>query len=139
MVLAINIGNTNITMGLQTKTQLLSFRILLNQYNTSPKIEQGIKSFIKEQGFLVKEFSGCIISSVVPEKSLLVFDAVKKLIKTQPILVSSMMDFGVDISLYDYSLIGTDRLLCCMNACYPVPYMVRQVSLTALQTRSMKN
>lgn len=126
MLLVINIGNTNITLGLQTSTTLLTYRILTKECNTSMKIEQEIENFITKQSFLLQQISDCIISSVVPDKSPLVSDAVRKLIKTQPILVSPRMDFGVDISSYDSSLIGTDRLLCCMASYekFKTPFIV---------------
>jgi len=126
MFLAINIGNTNIALGLQTDTQLLSCRILTKECITSLQIEQGIEAFINEHNILLQQIYDCIISSVVPDKSALVFDAFRKLIKTQPILVSPKMDFGVDISLYDCCLIGSDRLLCCMasHVKYKMPFIV---------------
>lgn len=126
MLLAINIGNTNITLGLQPYTQLLTCRILTEECTASLKIEQGIETFINGQGFTLQQISGCIISSVVPGKNTLVSDAVRKLIKAQPIIVSPLMDFGIDISPYDSSLIGTDRLLCCMASSvkFKMPFIV---------------
>jgi type III pantothenate kinase len=115
MILAINIGNTNLWLGLQVESRIISSRTSTKNCNTSQDIEQIILTFLMEQGFSSQEISGCIISSVVPKKIILVTEAIRSLISINPVLITSEMDYGIDIS-YDKTLLGTDRLLCCMSA-----------------------
>lgn len=126
MLLAVNIGNTNTVFGLQTATQLIFFRILTKECDTSLPIEQGITSFLKEHSILSQQITGCIISSVVPAKNPVLIKTLHKITGLWPNLVTSSMDFCINISQYDCSLIGTDRLLCCMAAYdkFKAPFIV---------------
>ena len=125
MILAVNIGNTNLCLALEVQSQIISYRTHLRKCNTSHNAEQIVLNFLKEQGISSQEISGCIISSVVPKKNTIVIEAVQRLFSICPILVTSEMDYGIDIS-YDKALIGTDRLLCCMAAFfrYKMPVIV---------------
>lgn len=116
MVLAINIGNTNLAFGLKNGGSLLSCHIPIKKCSTLPQIELALHSFFDAHSIAAQLISGCIIASVVPEKNKPVMKAVLNQLNITPVFVTPSMDFDINLSRYDCSLIGTDRLLCCMAA-----------------------
>lgn len=115
MILAINIGNTNITFGMNLNEKIVSFKIPLvsiNVLNFGHKIED----ILNEYKLSILDITDCIIASVVPNMLPMVEEIIKASLKVTPVVINSSMDFGIDISQYDGTLVGTDRLLCCKAA-----------------------
>ena len=96
MLLAIDIGNTNIVIGgIREDEILFKARIATDRTRTSDQYGVEIKNMIEAFGAKITEISDCIISSVVPP----VFNSVKtgviKVIGKQPMVVGpGLMDMG---------------------------------------------
>ena len=89
MLLAIDIGNTNLVIGcIENDKILFKARIATDAIRTSDQYGVEIKNMMEAFGVQVKDIDDCIISSVVPP----VFNSVKtgviKVIRKQPMVVS---------------------------------------------------
>lgn len=112
MVLAIDIGNTNIVVGGMTedetifvervstdtlKTELeyvVTFHALIDMYNLSPD-----------------QFKGAIISSVVPPLNHIIVSAVKKFFGIEPLLVGPGIKTGINIVMDNPGSVGSDLIV----------------------------
>lgn len=88
MLLAIDIGNTNLVIGcIENDKILFKARIATDAIRTSDQYGVEIKNMMEAFGVQVKDIDDCIISSVVPP----VFNSVKtgviKVIRKQPMVV----------------------------------------------------
>lgn len=112
MILAINIGNTNVAVGFFSDNSTVVNRYRHKEYKSQ---EDFIKSL--EADIWVKEnIESVAISSVVPELTPIVSAMLLKVIGKNPTIINTDTNFILDFSEYDSSLLGTDRLLCCVAA-----------------------
>lgn len=80
MVLAIDIGNTNVVIGGFQENQILFVeRVSTNQNATSLELAISIKTILEIYQIQTTEIEGCIISSVVPSINHAVRKAVEKI------------------------------------------------------------
>ena len=67
MLLAIDIGNTNIVIGCMKDDEIVfKARIATDRLRTSDQYGVEIKNMIEALGFRIDQISDCIIASVVP-------------------------------------------------------------------------
>ena len=112
MLLAIDIGNTNLVIGCIHNDQIVfKARIATDRTRTSDQYGVEIKNMIEAFGVKVKDISDCIISSVVPP----VFNSVKtgviKVIGKQPMVVGPGLKTGLNIHMDVPSQVGSDRIV----------------------------
>ena len=112
MLLAIDIGNTNLVIGGIRDDQLLfKARIATDRLRTSDQYGVEIKNMIEAFGHSISEIDDCIISSVVPP----VFNSVKtgviKVIGKQPMVVGPGLKTGLNIHMDVPSQVGSDRIV----------------------------
>ena len=122
MVLAINIGNTNIAVG-----NFSGNDAVVHRYNHKErKLQEDFINSLKEDFLNKKDIKTVAIASVVPELTPVISDMLLEATGKNPILINTSTDFGLDFSAYDSRLLGTDRLLCCVAALnkYQVPAIV---------------
>lgn len=117
MLLAIDIGNTNLVIGcIQDDRILFKARIATDSTRTSDQYGVEIKNMIEAFGVKVGEISDCIISSVVPP----VFNSVKtgviKVIGKQPMVVGPGLKTGLNIHMDVPSQVGSDRIVIAVAA-----------------------
>lgn len=98
MLLAIDIGNTNLVIGcIENDKILFKARIATDATRTSDQYGVEIKNMMEAFGVQVKDIDDCIISSVVPP----VFNSVKtgviKVIRKQPMVVGPGLKTGLNI------------------------------------------
>ena len=68
MLLAIDVGNTNITLGVYREKELIkTFRMTTKQARTSDEYGITICDILERRGIPSKEISAVIIASVVPD------------------------------------------------------------------------
>ena len=88
MLLAIDIGNTNFTVGVFKERELLAtFRITTKLQRTSDEYGIVFIELIRTRGLSPADIEDVIISSVVPNVMHSVVNAMKKYFNRQPILV----------------------------------------------------
>ncbi len=117
MLLAIDIGNTNLVIGCMENDQLrFKARIATDRLRTSDQYGVEIKSMIEAYGVSISEIDDCIISSVVPP----VFNSVKtgviKVIGKQPMVVGPGLKTGLNIHMDVPSQVGSDRIVIAVAA-----------------------
>ena len=117
MLLAIDIGNTNLVIGcIENDEILFKARIATDRTRTSDQYGVEIKNIIEAYGVKASQIDDCIISSVVPP----VFNSVKtgviKVIGKQPMVVGPGLKTGLDIHMDVPSQVGSDRIVIAVAA-----------------------
>ena len=117
MLLAIDIGNTNIVIGV-IEDDVIRFeaRIATDQVRTSDQYGVEIKNVLEAYGVTKDEIEDCIISSVVPPVFNSVKTGVVKVIGKQPMVVGPGLKTGLNINVDVPSQVGSDRIVIAVAA-----------------------
>jgi len=112
LILVIDVGNTNISMGLFNDDKLvLDWRIVTVSERTSDETGLLILQFFNYAGITKNDIKDVIISSVVPPVMYALELAVRKYVYKDPLVVSATTKTGINI-LYDNPLeVGADRIV----------------------------
>lgn len=117
MLLAIDIGNTNIVLGcIENDEILFKTRIATDTVRTSDQYGVEIKNMIEAFGVTKEDITDCIISSVVPPVYNSVRTGVIKVIGKQPIVVGPGVKTGLNIHVDVPSQVGSDRIVIAVAA-----------------------
>ena len=117
MLLAIDIGNTNILIGGIRDDQIVfKARIATDRTRTSDQYGVEIKNMIEAFGGHLSEITDCIISSVVPPVFNSVRTGVIKIIGKQPMVVGPGLKTGLNIHVDVPSQVGSDRIVIAVAA-----------------------
>ena len=109
MLLAIDIGNTNITLGLFNDEVLtLTARLSTDHRKTADEYAIDIKDVLALHGEEVSEVEDCIISSVVPSVGAAVSSAVAPLCDTVPLMLGPGVKTGLNIKIDNPAQLGAD-------------------------------
>ena len=109
MILAADIGNSNIVIGcFEGDSILFTERLSTNHHATAMEFMVLIKSALDFGGFGSQHFEGGIISSVVPEISRALKDAVEKVTGQTPLLVGPGVKTGINILTDNPAEVGAD-------------------------------
>ena len=100
MVLAVDIGNTNIVMGCFESDKILFVeRLSTNQQSTALEYAIMLKNILEIHSIDINDFKGGIISSVVPSVTLTMKEAMERLIKKRIMVVGPGIKTGLKINL----------------------------------------
>lgn len=127
MLLAIDIGNTNLVIGCFEGDDLLfKARIATDKARTSDQYGVEIKNMMEAYGVQVSDIEDCIISSVVPPVFNSVRTGVIKIIGKQPMVVGPGLKTGLNIQMDVPSQVGSDRIVIAVAALaeYPAPLIL---------------
>ncbi len=117
MLLAIDIGNTNLVIGCFRGDELkFKARIATDVCRTSDQYGVEIKNMMEAYGVQVGEIDDCIISSVVPPVFNAVRTGVWKVIGKQPMVVGPGLKTGLNIHVDVPSQVGSDRIVIAVAA-----------------------
>lgn len=109
MIIAIDIGNTNIHIGLFEKKRLLSsFCIGTDSNRSGDEYAATLKSLISAEGYEVSTLEGAILGSVCPNVTSKIQYAVKKLTGITPSIVGPGIKTGYPIKIDNPSELGAD-------------------------------
>ena len=110
MLLALNIGNSRISVGIfdSNGTISLKFKISTDIKKTSDEYCTLIRSIIKEQGITTDKIDASIISSVVPQLTSTLTESVKKITETTPLVVGPGVKTGFSIKIDSPAELGSD-------------------------------
>ena len=124
MVLAADIGNSNIVLGC-FEGEKFSFteRIATNHNNTATDYMVILKYILEMNQVNVKELEGCIICSVVPSVTNALRDAMKSLTGKDAKIVGPGIRTGLVIGIDNPAQLGSDRVADAVGAThyYPCP------------------
>ncbi len=127
MLLAIDIGNTNIVIGcLENDEILFKARIATDRLRTSDQYGVEIKNMLEAFGAKREDVTDCIISSVVPPVFNSVYTGVIKVIGKQPLVVGPGLKTGLNIHMDIPSQVGSDLIVAAVAALaeYPAPLVL---------------
>ncbi len=127
MLLAVDIGNTNIKFGIFDRDVLIrTLTISCNKNKTADEYGVELYSLIRVMGIHRTDFDGCIISSVVPVVTARIRSAVMDLLGIESLVVGPGIKTGLNIRIEDPSQLGADLVVACVsaNAKYPAPCIV---------------
>ncbi|MGK5093213.1 type III pantothenate kinase [Deltaproteobacteria bacterium TL4] len=112
MILAFDIGNTNIVLAVFKDAQILqSWRKTTDSELPEQEYETWLIACLNSQGIELGQLQGSIISTVVP-KLLPVFNKmVRKLIGKEPIGVSPKLNLGITLAVDAPEKVGQDRIV----------------------------
>ena len=113
MLLAVDIGNTNIVFALcdENSTQA-QWRISTEAQRTSDEYAVWLFSLMSAQGFSPADVTGAILSSVVPDANFAVKTFIRSYLRTDPLLVASgAVELGMKVLIDQPRELGADRLL----------------------------
>ena len=117
MLLAIDIGNTNLVIGCFDKDAIVfKARIATDKTRTSDQYGVEIKNMMEAYGVHVSDIDDCIISSVVPPVFNSVRTGVIKVIGKQPMVVGPGLKTGLHIHMDVPSQVGSDRIVIAVAA-----------------------
>ncbi len=112
MILAIDMGNTRISVGLYPKAggQLrAAMRLTAAVPRTADEYALCLKSFLSEHSVNAGQIAGCVISSVVPRLNRPVGDALAAVIPgCRPLWVGHGVKTGLDIRIDHHTELGSD-------------------------------
>ncbi len=117
MLLAIDIGNTNLVIGvIQNDEIIFKARIATDYTRTSDQYGVEIKNMLEAFDVKREDISDCIISSVVPPVFNSVRTGVMKIIGKQPMVVGPGLKTGLDIQMDSPAQVGSDRIVIAVAA-----------------------
>lgn len=112
MLLVIDVGNTNITLGVFKKEELLgTFRMTTKLPRTSDEYGIMLKELIERQGISSKDINAVIIASVVPDIMHSLGSAMIKYFGIKPVIVSAGIKTGIRIVTESPKQVGADRIV----------------------------
>ena len=112
MLLVIDVGNTNITLGVFKKEELLgTFRMTTKLPRTSDEYGIMLKELVERQGISSKDIDAVIIASVVPDIMHSLGSAMIKYFGIKPVVVSAGVKTGIRIVTENPKQVGADRIV----------------------------
>lgn len=117
MLLVVDVGNTNITLGVFKDSSLLaSFRLTTGISRTSDEYGLLLCDLIEHRGMKVKDITAVIVSSVVPALMYSFNSGVKKYLSLTPFEVKPGTKTGIKITTGNPYEIGADRIVDAVGA-----------------------
>ena len=124
MVLAVDIGNTNVVVGCFIGEEIRSLgRLATNRGATELEYSVQIRNLLKLSGMTPEGFGGAIVCSVVPAVTDVMREAVKLLTGKPVMVVGPGLKTGLKINIDNPAQLGADRVadaVAAMNE-YPLP------------------
>lgn len=111
MLLVIDLGNTNLTLGLYAGEQLrLHWRLATDAARMPDEYGIQMHSMLEHGGCQPQELSGICLSSVVPQLTERIVQACQAYLERDALVVSSALKLGIRIGYEEPSAVGSDRL-----------------------------
>lgn len=112
MILAVDIGNSNIVIGVYDEDNLAgSWRMVTRSEKTSDEYGIFILSLLKHSNIDKNEIKSAIVSSVVPNVMHSFENALRKYFNIEPIIVGPGIKTGITISTDNPREVGADRIV----------------------------
>lgn len=112
MILVLDVGNTNMTLGIYKGEELkATFRMMTKTPRTSDEYGVMITQLLKNRGMEAMELEGSIVASVVPDVMHSLMGALVRYTGTKPINVGPGIRTGIRIVTEEPRAIGADRIV----------------------------
>lgn len=117
MILALDIGNTNITIGVYDDRKLLFVsRMATDSSRMEDQYAIELRDILDIYGISLREIEGAVISSVVPPLTTFIVRAINRLTGVDPICVGPGTKTHVKIKIQQPDMVGADLLVGCVAA-----------------------
>ncbi len=127
MLLTVDIGNTNITLGAYNGN-ILTFtaRLSTEQHKTADQYAVELQSMLALNGYSGEDIEDCIIASVVPQVGKSMSNAVSKLCHIVPLMLGPGVKTGLNIKIDNPAQLGADLVAGAVGAidAYTMPCVV---------------
>ncbi|MGM9552503.1 MAG: type III pantothenate kinase [Clostridia bacterium] len=112
MLLAIDVGNTNIVLGVFDKEKFVkSFRVATSYEKSRDEYGMMFLQLLLFNGIEARDIEDVIISSVVPPIMYSLERAITKYLGKKPLVVTNKLDLGLNIKYENPNEVGADRLV----------------------------
>lgn len=112
MLLAVDVGNTNITLGVFNGEELVgTFRMTTRIARTSDEYGMIISEILEQNGIAHKDINDAIIASVVPALMHSLTSGIIKYFHIEPIIIEAGIKTGIRIATENPKQIGADRIV----------------------------
>jgi len=112
MIIAVDIGNSDVVLGLvKDSNTLQSWRLHTSIHQSVDEYEILVRGMLFACDFSLEEAQGAVLSSVVPELTEVFTILLENLIGKSPILVSHECNLGIEINTDTPAKVGQDRLI----------------------------
>lgn len=117
MILTVDVGNTNIVLGVY-KEEKLAFvsRLSTNVHKTDSEYATKIRSILSLNDVDSHSLRGAIISSVVPNLNHVLLRAIKMVYGVDALLVGPGVKTGINLQVDNPSQVGSDLICGCVGA-----------------------
>src|SRR5256884_4170155 len=111
MLLAIDVGNTNVPLPLSAGERIAAdWRVTSHRERTADELAIEIRQLFDLQGFQLNVVTGVVISSVVPTINPALVEASRRYLKCEPVMVGPGVKTGVRIRYDSRKDVGADRI-----------------------------
>lgn len=112
MVFVIDVGNTNIVLGVfKDKKLLADWRLSTDVPRTADEYGMLIKALFDNAGYRIDMVEGIIVSSVVPNIMYSLEHMIRKYFKIEPLIVGPGIKTGINIKYDNPKEVGADRIV----------------------------
>lgn len=137
MILAIDIGNTNIVIGCidENKTYFVE-RLRTDASKTALEYALDLKNVLELYGITREDLQGSIVASVVPPVSTTIRQAMEKVTGRKPLMVGPGVRTGLNIKVDNPASVGADLIVAAVAAVrdYPVPLIIIDMGTATTMT-----
>ena len=111
MLLTIDLGNTNLTIGLyQGETLVHHWRLATDQTRMPDEYGLQLLGLLTNAGRTITDLSGVCLASVVPPLTGRIVQACREYLKQEPLVVDTGVKTGIRIRYEDPKAVGADRV-----------------------------
>ena len=112
MLLVIDAGNTNLTLGLFRQTELIAqWRLVTDRDRTGIEYGADVASLFERAGIDRRNVDGMAIASVVPQLDQALGQVAETQFSVQPLFVDHTTDTGLKLVYHPPSDLGADRIV----------------------------
>ena len=109
-IIAVDIGNTETTVGIGNKDSWDSYRFTTRDTNTPDELLALFNSTFQIKSEVNKDIEGAIICSVVPQATNSFSEAIRKYLNLEPIIVGPGIKTGLKVNIDNPKELGPDRI-----------------------------
>src|ERR1700737_2552438 len=111
MLLAVDVGNTNVTLALFDGERLAAdWRVTSHRERTADELAVELRQLFELRGFELSVVDGVVISSVVPNITPALVEAPRRYLKCEPVMVGPGVKTSVRIRYDNPKDVGADRI-----------------------------
>lgn len=117
MLVAIDIGNTNIVIGFMEDGEArATYRMTTKTRRTSDEYAVQLATFLSMSGYRAGDVDDVIISSVVPKVMHAFRSSIVKYLGVEPLVVGPGLKCGINLRVDEPKSVGADRIADCAGA-----------------------